>query len=99
MATHDRKIFGKLINDGLARGNFQSHDFLVADVRKMFDDPADRISVGDDEDALAGGEGGRDLGLIIGDGAGDRVLEALGVRHFNASITPVAADIVRTVIG
>ena len=58
VAPLDREVVAQLIDDRLAGRDFEPDDVLVADVRQIFDDPAQRIAVRGDEHALAGRSAG-----------------------------------------
>ena len=61
----------------------------------MLFERAQRIAVGGDDHPFATAQRGRDLGLIIGQHARDRVLQALAVRNIDPGIAAVGADLVR----
>ena len=62
-----------------AGGDVDAGDVLVGDLIKVLDDGAQGVAVRGDEYALAGEHLGANLVFEIGPGAGDRVLEALGI--------------------
>ena len=68
----------KLVNQGYARGNVQTDDFLIRDVVEVLDQGAKAVAMGGDDDLLALLDRGNDRLVPVREEPRDRVLEAFG---------------------
>jgi hypothetical protein len=95
VALERGEVVVELVDDGLAGRDLEAGDVGVGDAREVLHQRAERIAVSGDEHGLAGAQGRGDRGLVIGQDAGDGVLEALGRRNGDPGVARIAGEIER----